>query len=224
MNNGIMFGTQGPLMSGYWVDPRTGDSFTVKDSFFEDGQYIITTMDGRKLSYDIIQNYVQSDKPIDIPKSQQKPQQNLPAEVLSELADDSTEMLPDEMSMIKGSNLGNLYTQPVQIQDEPMSGNTLIINKALAKYPQPTILTNVKWKDFPKREMEMLIDIMDIDRSEIVKWYIDKMDINTVAESICMSIKEYIEKELGYEAVENIEDVHEVPPTSKKPKTNKTKK
>jgi hypothetical protein len=144
MNNGIMFGTQGPLMSGYWVDPRTGDSFTVKDSFFEDGQYIITTMDGRKLSYDIIQNYVQSDKPIDIPNPQQKPQQNLPAEVLSELADDSAEMLPDEMSMIKGSNLGNLYSQPVQIQDEPMSGNTLIINKALAKYPQPTILTNVK--------------------------------------------------------------------------------
>ena len=100
----------------------------------------------------------------------------------------------------------------------------LIINKALAKYPQPTILTNVKWKDFPKREMEMLIDIMDIDRSEIIKWYIDKMDINTVAESICKSIKEYIEKEMGYEAVENIEDVHEVPPTSKKPKTNKTKK
>ena len=83
MNNGIMFGTQGPLMSGYWVDPRTGDSFTVKDSFFEDGQYIITTMDGRKLSYDIIQNYVQSDKPIDIPKSQQKPPTRRLREVVS---------------------------------------------------------------------------------------------------------------------------------------------
>lgn len=221
MNNGIMLGTQGPLMTGYWVNPRTGDGFTVKDSFFEDGQYVVTTMDGRKLSYDMIQNYVQSDKPIDIPKPQQK-KQELPTEVLNELADDSTEMLPDEMSMIKGGNLGNLYTQPQQI--EQTSGNELIINKALSKYPQPTILTNVKWKEFPKREMEMLIDIMDIDKSEIVKWYIDKMDINKVAESICVSIKEYIEKELGYEAVENIEDVHEAPPTSKKSKANKSKK
>ena len=31
-----MFGTQGPMMSGYWVNPRTGDWFTVNDSFFED--------------------------------------------------------------------------------------------------------------------------------------------------------------------------------------------
>ena len=220
-----MFGTQGPMMSGYWVTPRTGDGFTVKDSFFEDGQYVVITMDGRKLGYDAIQNYVQSDKPIDTPKPQQK-KQELPAEVINELADDSTEMLPDEMDMIKGNgNLGNLYTKPQQI--EQTSGNELIINKALSKYPQPTIITNVKWEDFPKREMEMLIDIMDIDKSEIVKWYIDKMDINKVAESICVSVKEYIEREFCYDVKENIENVENVPETSstsKKPKSNKSKK
>ena len=217
-----MFGTQGPMMSGYWVNPRTGDGFTVKDSFFEDGQYVVITMDGRKLGYDAIQNYVQSDKPIDTPKPQQK-KQELPAEVINELADDSTEMLPDEMDMIKGNgNLGNLYAQPRQI--EQTSGNELIINKALSKYQQPTIITNVKWEDFPKREMEMLIDIMDIDKSEIVKWYIDKMDINKVAESICVSVKEYIEREFCYDVKENIENVPETSSTLKKPKANKSKK
>ena len=217
-----MFGTQGPMMSGYWVNPRTGDGFTVKDSFFEDGQYVVITMDGRKLGYDAIQNYVQSDKPIDTPKPQQK-KQELPAEVINELADDSTEMLPDEMDMIKGKgNLGNLYAQPQQI--EQTSKNEHIINKALSKYPQPTIITNVKWEDFPKREMEMLIDIMDIDKSEIVKWYIDKMDINKVAESICVSVKEYIEREFCYDVEENIENVPETSSTLKKPKANKSKK
>ena len=72
--------------------------------------------------------------------------------------------------------------------------------------------------------MEMLIDIMDIDKSEIVKWYIDKMDINKVAESICVSVKEYIEREFCYDVKENIENVPETSSTSKKPKPNKSKK
>ena len=31
MNNGIMFGTGGPMMTGTWYNPATGDSFTVRD-------------------------------------------------------------------------------------------------------------------------------------------------------------------------------------------------
>ena len=72
--------------------------------------------------------------------------------------------------------------------------------------------------------MEMLIDIMDIDKSEIVKWYIDKMDIHKVAESICVSVKEFIEREFCYDVEENIENVPKTSSISKKPKTNKSKK
>ena len=70
----------------------------------------------------------------------------------------------------------------------------------------------------------MLIYIMDIDKSEIVKWYIDKMDINKVAGSICVSVKEYIEREFCYDVKENIENVPETSSTLKKPKPNKSKK
>ena len=30
---GITFSGDGPMMKGYWYNPSTGDSFTVKDSF-----------------------------------------------------------------------------------------------------------------------------------------------------------------------------------------------
>ena len=71
-HQGIVFDTQGPVMSGTWYNPKTGDSFTVRDSFFQDNQFVVTTTDGRMLSYNQIQHYVQSDKPI----APQKPQQN----------------------------------------------------------------------------------------------------------------------------------------------------
>ena len=40
---GMMFGGEGPVMQGTWYNPTTGDAFTVRDSFFEDNQYVITT-------------------------------------------------------------------------------------------------------------------------------------------------------------------------------------
>ena len=41
MNNGIMFGAQGPMMTGTWYNPNNGDSFTVRDCFFENNLYCI---------------------------------------------------------------------------------------------------------------------------------------------------------------------------------------
>ena len=64
INSGLTFGSEGPMMEGTWYNPRTGDSFTVRDSFFEDNQFVITTTDGRYLKYEQIQDYIKSDKPI----------------------------------------------------------------------------------------------------------------------------------------------------------------
>jgi hypothetical protein len=64
MNNGIMFNADAPTMDGHWYNPGSEDNFTVKDTFFEDGQYKVLTTDGRLLGYDQIQYYVKVDKPI----------------------------------------------------------------------------------------------------------------------------------------------------------------
>ena len=57
-------GDGGPFMSGTWYNPNTGDSFTVRDTFFEDNNLIVMTTDGRRLNYDIVSRYIKSDKPI----------------------------------------------------------------------------------------------------------------------------------------------------------------
>lgn len=65
-NNLIFDASSGPIMEGHWVNPKTGDTFTVRDSFFQDNQYIVQTTDGRMLDYNFIQNYVKVEKESDL--------------------------------------------------------------------------------------------------------------------------------------------------------------
>lgn len=206
INNGIMFGTQGPMMTGTWYNPVTGDSFTVRDSFFENNQYVVSTTDGRILNYDMIQNYVQSDKPIEMPKKQQ-PQDTLPNEVADLIADDM-EIIEDGLFVdtdIYGVNVNNPLTPslgninkplPYNIQNETPSFNVGIIKKALDKCTRPQVDCNIVWNNFPKKEIQMLNEIMDIDTKEIVEWYAAQLDTTEIAIAIHNSIISYINDQL----------------------------
>lgn len=215
MNNGIMFGTGGPMMTGTWYNPTTGDSFTVRDSFFENNQYVVSTTDGRVLSYDMIQYYVQSDKPFEMPKKQQE--DKLPDEVANLIADDTiSEAENNELFVdtdIYGMNnpltpsLGNInkplpYNAPV----ETPSFNVGIIKKALDKYTRPQVDCSVVWNNFPKKEIQMLNEIMEIDTKEIVEWYASQLDTTEIAIAIHNSIVSYINDQL-YGRVPNTIDI-----------------
>lgn len=214
LNNGIVFGDQGPLMEGTWYNPTTDDSFTVKDSFFEDGQYIVSTTDGRMLGYNMIQNYIKSDKPIEMPKKQQ--QDKLPDEVANLIADDAIFEAENGLFVdtdIYGVNnpltpsLGNInkplpYSTPI----ETPSFNVGIIKKALDKYTRPQVDCNVVWDNFPKKEIQMLNEIMEIDTKEIVEWYASQLDTTEIAIAIHNSIVSYINDQL-YGRVIDINDI-----------------
>ena len=45
MNNvpGMTFGFDGPSVTGWWVNPKTGDKFKAIDTFFEDNRLLIKT-------------------------------------------------------------------------------------------------------------------------------------------------------------------------------------
>lgn len=220
MMNGLIFNGEGPMMDGTWYNPTTGDSFTVADSFFQDNQYMVKTTDGRMLDYNFIQHYVKSDKPI--PKqTTTKPQaESIPAEVTNLLADDT--MLDDDLALIQGKpaapSLGNLYkNEDPEIQ---------IIEKALAKRTIPNIISNIDWMDYPKKEIDMLVDIMEIDKSKIIDWYINKLDLTSIKRTIKESIINYIDKktepimdeELPCLCEESMLTVEEKPKTKKKSK------
>lgn len=196
--NGLTFNSEGPIMSGTWYNTNTGDSFTVKDSFFEDNQYVVTTTDGRYLKYEQIQDYIKSDKPLDmnnlrLDKSQaQEPVVNdLPPEVMGLLEADD---------LMLSNPLGNLYEQvqePVTTaipKTQVNTSNYTIISKALSKRSLPDIQIGVDWSKCPLKEMKMLIDLMDVTEDEIIEWYINNIDVNTTTQIIKSSIKTYIQQ------------------------------
>ena len=135
MNNGIQFNGDGPMMSGTWYNPQTGHKFTVRDSFFEDGNFIVMATNGQRYDYNTIQNYIQCndangkaiepDSSVMAPKSEQATK-NLPPEVANILENTSPLengdqyadlMVPEDIGTnpltkgLTGPGLGNLNDQ-----------------------------------------------------------------------------------------------------------------
>lgn len=197
--NGLTFNSDGPIMSGTWYNTNTGDSFTVEDSFFEDNQYVVKTTDGRYLKYEQIQDYIKSDKPLDMKDLRLDKSQAQEPSVL--------DLPPEVMGLLESPNLtlstnyiGNLYEQvqePVTTAIPKTQANTsnyTIISKALSKRSLPDIQIGVDWNKCPLKEMKMLIDLMDVTEYEIIEWYINNIDVNTTTQIIKSSIKTYIQQ------------------------------
>lgn len=212
INSGVTFGMEGPIMEGTWYNVHTGDSFTVRNSFFEDNEFVIQTTDGRLLKYSQIQNYIKSDKPIEMKKPEPK-HEALPAEVADLLEGENyDDMMADDLAMIYGQapvTLGNLKdsmtTNPYPynpnpamqvVSGEPINTNYDIISKALTKRTLPDFQIGIDWFGCPIKEMEMLMDLMDVQESEIVDWYLSQVDIETTTAMIKEVIKDYLTKQL----------------------------
>ena len=200
--NGINFPMDGPCMSGTWYNPHTKDSFTVRDTFFENNQLMVQTTDGRMMDYNMIQNYVQCN-PKDIPVNETKQTYNeLPAEV-AELLETPTpqdpNMLEEDMLMISGQSrqpivsLGNLNTpSPNAVKLEQQGGQSedqRLIQRVLSRQQQPSISCNINWAKFPQKQMDVLMDMMGVDLDDVCNFYISKIDLNDIRESIKRDIK-----------------------------------
>lgn len=205
--NGMTFGTEGPMMTGTWYNPNNGDAFTVRDSFFEDNQYIVTTTDGRYLRYEQLQNYIQTDMNLEDLKKRKAENQvkqtknELPAEVANIIETESENsyndyLLPDENILTRGlgtPSLGNIYESKFEVKSpSPTTMNEVIIEKALKNAPKPEITVNISWDVYPEKQIEMLKDVMEIPEIEIVDWYLNNIDMLEVAESLKTAIREKI--------------------------------
>jgi hypothetical protein len=229
--NGMMFGGEGPIMQGTWYDPNTGDAFTVRDSFFEDNQYVVTTTDGRYLNYNQLQTYIQTDMKLEDLKRMKAENQNtvkeqLPAEVanLIEGSNDpySGMMTPDDMMIGNTTvNLGNLYRDDLPVQHTPVgdvyvdpysagkgqSMNEAIIEKALKNAEKPEFNVDVIWDNFPLKQIEMLKDIMEIPEDEIIDWYLDNIEMIEVVDALKTAIRSKILCSEGEELANQIKAI-----------------
>ena len=225
----MIFG-EGPILTGNWYNPKTGDSFTVRDTYFEDNNFYVITTDGRRMDYNLMSQYVQSDKPI--PKMEpQKPQPQIPQEVLSQMveSDGADDFMTDEdRALIMGSPVQT--QQPVQptihpnfsgtvTQGQGESEDDMLVRRILKRSTTPDVDCKVSWKNFPTKQMEML-DMMAVDVDAIVGYYIKDIDLEQIREIVKEGIRKHIEKSMSIE--EQIEEKPTKEQTASKP-SNKIK-
>lgn len=237
---GMTFGFDGPSVTGWWVNPKTGDKFCAVDTFFEDNILLVKTSDGRLLNYNRMQDYVQTDKPEIVQVNKQnkpKPkQQSLPPEILNEIEkpgdmqndNEPIDLLIPEDNIYskpqEPARLGNMYNQPAT--QEPI-GDAAIVDRALQSKTTPEIQGSVLWKDFPAREIDMLVDVMNVPKEAIISYYTSQISLNVIQDMVKGIIEEFIEKKLCSATVEPIkeEPVKEEPKPKEEPvKKTTTKK
>lgn len=226
-----MFDGNTPVLDGFWYNPKTGDSFKVRDTFFEDNNLAIMTTDGRRMDYNMISEYIKGEpkdletiKKSDIKKS---PSVSIPRSVLDEVVQVSKEDNNDYDSYITDEDKRmireNIYeTKNEKMSELPLStGHTktiededmILIRRLLKKSTRPSILCNIQWQKFPVRQIEML-DMMGVDTQKIADYILQDIDLNVIRNKIKEEIISDIEKRvMGTDVpeIELITDVQETP-------------
>lgn len=225
-------GDGGPFMSGTWYNPNTGDSFTVRDTFFEDNNLIVMTTDGRRLNYDIVSRYIKSDKPIQKqPQLQQQPMQQIQQNNTTNTPKDIQDMLDEDPGLKIGqiSDPIQQYPQSVavtgihedskgiihEVEDE----DDLLVRRIMKRATKPEIKCGIVWNNFPSKQLEML-EMMGVDENKIAEFVIKSFDLNTIQEQIKKSIIDYINKPATLE--DNSHKFHETQNTTIITATNTT--
>lgn len=240
MMNGINFGMDGLTLDGTtWFNEKTGDSFTVRSNFFEDNNMILMTTDGRKISYAQLSGYVQvhgqvPKKPKDTPKPNKK--ETLPPEVANILETEDNPgpdsfIDPEDLAMINGANMSTnnpkaLKQDGLQLPQhyKPKTTNHDIIERALSKAEMPKWNIAMKWTNFPKREIEMLTEVMDVPMEEVTNYYLDKItsEFDEFMNGIGDQLKEYLTKKVNED--KKVADAPEKKTSTKRnARTSKTK-
>ena len=207
-----MFG-EGPMLEDHWYNPKTGDSFTVRDTFFEDNNLIVMTTDGRRMNYDMISRYVKTDKPM--PKQQPEPRkQEIPQSILNQVLpvtnDDKLnqpikktnydDLLTDEDRALLGAEVDTAAAEVRQTIQKPESviedEDTMLIRRILKKATSPTVDCKITWNNFPAKQFDML-DMMAVEPEKIADYYLASIDIASLREIVKKSIHNYIDKMLN---------------------------
>lgn len=251
--SGVQFNGDGPIMSGTWYNPQTGHKFTVRDCFFEDGNFVVMATNGQRYDYNTIQNYIQCndadgksiepDASVMAPKTQQV-KQGLPPEVSGILESEGSAdpyaslMIPEDEaaanSISKG--LGNLNERGVTTPEpnyttgyaqvvEDNAEDMKMIDRVLRRHPAPEFDAELNWA-CPEKQIETLVNILGIEPSLIADYYVNKLDKDAIFAGIKAKLAAYINSQWGPKITTATTDPesNNKPEPPAKPKAKATKK
>ena len=165
------------MMTGTWVNPSTGDKFTVKDCLVEDNnQAVVYTTDGRRLSLDMVSSYIQDVKGGEIPATQS-----------------TSNINQDPVDIIIPCDKANFASQYAQASKEPKSQNDIILDRAFANIELPPISISIKWEKKAGVKLENLHDLMNISYEDIAS-YLTRHMTNKLKEDLTIAVRNSLSK------------------------------
>ena len=183
-------GPGGSMISGKWINRNTGAVITVRDSFIDDSNNMILMTDKGQLSMSEFSKYyiqasdemydesgkVIANKPV-TPEDIKVSDEELKADPILFSYETPSTMI---------NNAGSSHAAPLKNFD--------LIDKIFKKTEsKPKANLKIEWADFPKKELEMLINYFDVDTNEISE-YISKylLDENLLTDAL----SDFIHKQL----------------------------
>lgn len=197
MSNGIGFiGSTPEIQEGStWVNTKNGNKIIVRNSFFENGNFMVQTTDGKMLDYNQFQNYIMVPKGDPIPKIEPKSKQkskskpknlgnmnqkkaDIPQSVLDELeiSEEVNELLKPAKS-----------TMPKILAPESISAEELMVKKVLESQPQISVSVNISSDTIPSKQIETLVNILGVDKKYIIDYLLNQvseLDLSTQIRNI----------------------------------------
>lgn len=176
-----------------WYSTKSNDSFVVKDVLMdESGNLSFFTTDNRTIDSSQLGNYIQSDTPINnIPKQQPK----LDIDLSKLDADTPITVVNEDEDILNtpiNSNQSNNVNKNVNKKEEKIDEEIMIIEKALKKIEFPQVCCSFTWNEFPKKELSMLLEIMEIPMEKVLDYICKKAFTDKIISEITEQGKEYI--------------------------------
>lgn len=163
-----------PDISGTTWWSRTGqDHFTVRDVIMDPSSgMMITTTDGRMINMDRMDNYIQSDKPVDF-TNRATPRVDVRG------LDNETPVQVEE------------WNEPIA-ETSMTSTNHEIIQRAMLEVGKPVVRVSLEFETYPERELSVLRDVMRVPEDEILEYCYRAWFSSGLEESIKSQLRELL--------------------------------
>lgn len=167
-----------PDISGTTWWSRTGqDHFTVRDVIMDPSSgMMITTTDGRMINMDRMDNYIQSDKPVDFTK------RTTPRVDVRGL---------DSETPVQVEEWNEPIAEPM-VETPMISTNHEIIQRAMSEVSKPTVRVSLEFEEYPERELSVLRDVMRVPEDEILDYCYKTWFSSGLDESIKSQLRELL--------------------------------
>lgn len=190
MNNGMMPGVMdmegGPMISGEWMNTKTGEKVVVRDSYIDGDNMVVLLTNGKQLTLDEFNDYVQMSNEVydehgnvignadttPTPATSKPQRPAVDASKLFEGMGDAPTVTPSVPTATMHQELEPpIYDNPViRIKDDKQ----VMIEKLFDKTSWPLFTVSIDWKDCPELQIEMLHDIYDITPEDISQTIVNK--------------------------------------------------